>query len=171
MGGDKGIFTQFGIILNKLPANPIRALYDASTSEFEEHSSWYNNTLPTLLDPYEEIIGKQRTPGTLRDLVAEFVGAADFGQRYKGSKEQAVYNSKVYQYLNHGFSENAQGNRIQDEAGLAFGMANKRMSKEDLIKHGISWAKKNYPKAPIDNTPDALLPSNRNTDTDIFNIY
>lgn len=150
-----GDFTVFTII-NKLPANPIRSVYDAYIApETKAHATWYDETLPTMLDKYKDVIGTQRTSGTLRDIAAEFIGAADYAQRYSGSESQAGLNANLYQYLNNGITPDADANRFQDKAGLAFGMQNKNMSKEDLVKAGIEWAKRTSPNAPINNMPSS----------------
>jgi hypothetical protein len=148
-----GDFTVFGII-NKLPANPLRSLYDNYVApETKAHATWYDETLPTMLDKYKKEIGSKRSAGTMRDIAAEFIGAADYAQRYSGTEDQARLNANLYQYLNHGITPDADANRFQDKAGLAFGMQNKNMSKEDLVKAGIEWAKRTSPSAPIDNSP------------------
>jgi hypothetical protein len=150
-----GDFTAFGII-NKLPANPIRSLYDNYVApETKAHATWYDETLPTMLDKYKDVIGTQRTSGTLRDIAAEFIGAADYAQRYSGTEDQARLNANLYQYVTNGITADADANRFQDKAGLAFGMQNKNMSKEDLVKAGIEWAKRTSPSAPINNMPSS----------------
>jgi len=41
----------------------------------------------------------------------------------------------------------------QDKAGIDFGMQNKGMSKEDLVKAAVEYAKRTAPYAPINNMP------------------
>ena len=158
-----GDFTAFGIarrfpINSPLSAfdyrsNPITTLRDMASPEFKAHESWYDSNLPTMLDKYNKEIGSNRSQGTLRDIAAEFAGAADFAQRYKGDAEQAKLNANLYQLYVHGLTKNARDNMGQDKAGIDFGMQNKEMSKEDLVKAAVEYAKRTAPYAPINNMP------------------
>ena len=129
-------------------AGLIKALRDKTSSEFKQHEDWYNNKMPAMLDEYaygdngQPAIGNFREVGSPRDTAAEFAGAADWGQRAPADYYGALNNAKLYQNIfNNG--KNAQDNITQDAAGLALGMCNPLMGKQDIVRQSVNYANKN----------------------------
>ena len=126
----------------------IKALKDYTSPEFSQHRNWYNNELSPMLDKYAfgnnggGAIGTERPEDTPRDAAAEFAGAADWGQRAPADYYRALTNAKFYQdYQNSG--KNAKDNYTQDAAGLALGICNPNMSKQDIVKQSVNYANQN----------------------------
>jgi hypothetical protein len=101
-----------------------------------------------MLDEYsygdngQPAIGNFREVGSPRDTAAEFAGAADWGQRAPADYYGALNNAKLYQNIfNNG--KNAQDNITQDAAGLALGMCNPLMGKQDIVRQSVNYANKN----------------------------
>jgi hypothetical protein len=126
----------------------IKALKDSRSPEFAKHENWYNNEMPMMLDKYafgdngKGAIGTQRMVGSPRDTAAEYAGAADWGQRAPADYYGALNNAKLYQAL-YNSGKNAQDNVTQDAAGLALGMCNPNMSKQDIVKQSVNYANQN----------------------------
>ena len=130
------------VIRKKAKGGAVQAFKDAATPEFIKHSFWYENNLPPMLDKYKNKIGAKRVEGGPRDSAAEFAGAADYGQRAPADYYRALDNAKYYQDTYH-TGKNAADNYTQDAAGLALGMCNPNMSKEDIVKQAVQYGLSN----------------------------
>ena len=120
----------------------VQAITDAATMPFIQHSLWYENNLPPMLDKYSNKIGAKRIEGGPRDTAAEFAGAADYGQRAPADYNRALENATYYQNTRN-TGKNAADNLTQDAAGLALGMCNPLMTKKNIVKQAVKYGLSN----------------------------
>jgi len=120
----------------------VQAGTDAASLPFIQHSLWYENNLPTMLDKYSNKIGPKRIEGGPRDTAAEFAGAADYGQRTPDDYYRALQDATYYQNTRN-TGKNAADNLTQDAAGLALGTCNPLMSKKNIVKQAVKYGLSN----------------------------
>ena len=120
----------------------VQAVTDAASLPFIQHSLWYENNLPTMLDKYSNKIGPKRIEGGPRDTAAEFAGAADYGQRTPDDYYRALQDATYYQNTRN-TGKNAADNLTQDAAGLALGTCNPLMSKKNIVKQAVKYGLSN----------------------------
>lgn len=120
----------------------VQAVTDAASLPFIQHSFWYENNLPPMLDKYSNKIGPKRIEGGPRDTAAEFAGAADYGQRTPDDYYRALQDATYYQNTSN-TGKNAADNLTQDAAGLALGTCNPLMSKKNIVKQAVKYGLSN----------------------------